>query len=54
MRGLQAVFELTVQEREELTQWSTSRMPAAGDVFKNKAKLILALTDDTSYSRIEA
>jgi len=46
------VIELTEQEREELTRWSTSRTLAAGDVFK--AKLILALSDGVSYSRIEA
>jgi transposase len=45
------VIELTEQEREELTRWSTSRTLAAGDVFK--AKLILALSDGVSYSRIE-
>ena len=46
------MIELTEQEREELTRWSTSRTLAAGDVFK--AKLILALSDGVSYSRIEA
>jgi len=46
------VIELTEQEREELKRWSTSRTLAAGDVFK--AKLILALADGVSYSRIEA
>jgi transposase len=46
------VIELTEQEREELTRWSTSRTLAAGDVFK--AKLILALSAGVSYSRIEA
>jgi transposase len=52
MRGWQAVFELTAEEREELTRWSSSRTLPAGDVFK--AKLILALADGVSYSRIEA
>jgi transposase len=52
MRGWQAVIELSGEEREELTRWSTSRTLAAGDVFK--AKLILALADGVSYSRIEA
>jgi transposase len=51
MRGWQAVIELTEQEREELTRWSSSRTLPAGDVFK--AKLILALADGVSYSRIE-
>jgi transposase len=46
------VLDLTEQEREELTRWSTSRTLAAGDVFK--AKLLLALSDGVSYSRIEA
>ena len=46
------MIELTEQEREELTRWSTSRTLAAGDVFK--AKLILALSNGVSYSRIEA
>lgn len=46
------MLDLTEQEREELTRWSTSRTLAAGDVFK--AKLILALSDGVSYSRIEA
>jgi transposase len=52
MRGLQAVIELTDEEREELTVWSGSRTLPAGDVFK--AKLILALADGMSYSAIEA
>ena len=46
------MIELTEEEREELTRWSTSRTLAAGDVFK--AKLILALSNGVSYSRIEA
>ncbi len=52
MRGWQAVIELSGEEREELTRWSTSRTLPAGDVFK--ARLILALADGISYSRIEA
>jgi hypothetical protein len=52
MRGLQAVIELTEEERDELIQWSGSRTLPAGDVFK--AKLILALADGVSYSAIEA
>ena len=51
MRGLQAVIELTNEEREELTRWSNSRTLPAGDVFK--ARLVLALADGVSYSRIE-
>src|SRR5215469_9492489 len=52
MAGLQAVLELTTEEREELTRWSKSRTLGAGDVFK--AALILALGAGKSYSRIEA
>jgi hypothetical protein len=52
MRGWQAVIDLTEQEREELKRWSSSRTLPAGDVFK--AKLILALADGVSYSRIES
>ena len=52
MAGLQAVIELTAEEREELVRWSKSRSLPAGDVFK--ATLILALADGNSYSRIEA
>jgi transposase len=46
------VIRLTEEEREELTRWSLSRTLPAGDVFKTK--LILALADGVSYSRIEA
>jgi hypothetical protein len=52
MRVWQAVIEVSDEEREELTRWSTSRTLPAGDVFK--ARLILALADGVSYSRIEA
>jgi transposase len=52
MRGLQAVIQLSGEEREELTRWSNSRTLPAGDVFK--ARLVLALADGVSYSRIEA
>jgi transposase len=52
MRGCQAVIELSEQEREELMRWSSSRTLAAGDVFK--ARLILALSNGVSYSRIES
>jgi transposase len=51
MGRYQAVIELTVEEREELTRWSKSRTLPAGDVFK--AALILALADGMSYSGIE-
>jgi transposase len=51
MGRYEAVIELTVEEREELTRWSKSRTLPAGDVFK--ATLILALADGKSYSRIE-
>ena len=51
MRTCQAVIELSSEEREELTRWAGSRTLPAGDVFK--AKLILALADGKSYSRVE-
>jgi transposase len=51
MRGWQAVIRLSEEEQEELTRWSFSRTLPAGDVFK--ARLILALADGHSYSRIE-
>jgi transposase/AraC-like DNA-binding protein len=51
MRACQAVIELTEQEHEELSRWAGSRTLPAGDVFK--ARLILALADGMSYSRIE-
>ena len=44
------MIELSSEERKELTRWSASRTLAAGDVFK--ARLILALADGLSYSRI--
>ena len=43
---------MTEQEREELTRWAQSRTLPAGDVFR--ARLVLALADGHSYSRIEA
>lgn len=46
------MIRLTEEERGELTRWSLSRTLPAGDVFR--AKLILALADGISYSRIEA
>jgi transposase len=45
-------LQLTEQQRDELTRWAQSRTLPAGDVFR--AKLILALADGDSYSRIEA
>jgi transposase len=47
-----AVIELSADEREELKSWSKSRTLPAGDVFK--ARLILALADGKSYSRVES
>ena len=44
-------LQLTEQQRDELTRWAQSRTLPAGDVFR--AKLILALADGNSYSRIE-
>jgi transposase len=44
-------LQLTEQQRDELTRWAQSRTLPAGDVFR--AKLILALADGHSYSRIE-
>jgi hypothetical protein len=46
------VIELSGEERDELARWASSRTLPAGDVFK--ARLILALADGVSYSRIEA
>ena len=40
MGPYQAVIELSVEERDELTGWSKSRTLPAGDLFK--ARLILA------------
>jgi transposase len=51
MRACQAVIESTEQEHEELSRWAGSRTLPAGDVFKSR--LILALADGMSYSRIE-
>ena len=45
-------LQLTEQQRDELTRWAQSRTLPVGDVFQ--AKLILALADGYSYSRIEA
>lgn len=48
---LKALVVLTTEEREELAKRAASRTLAAADVFK--ARLILALADGHSYSRIE-
>lgn len=52
MRGYGRLLELTEAEREELKIWSRSRTLPARDVFV--AKLILALAEGKSYSRIQA
>jgi transposase len=51
MGTLKALILLTTEDREELMRRAASRTLAAADVFK--AKLILALADGHSYSRIE-
>src|SRR5436309_1788477 len=51
MGTLKALIVLTSDEREELTRRAASRTLAAADVFK--ARLILALADGHSYTRIE-
>jgi hypothetical protein len=45
------VFELSREQREELTRWAQSRTLPAGDVFR--ARLILALAEGKSWSQIE-
>lgn len=45
------MLELTAEEHEELSHWAQSRMLPAGDVFR--ARLILALAMGKSYSEIE-
>ena len=45
-------LQLSEPPRAELTGWAQSRTLPAGDVFR--AKLILALAEGHSYSRIEA
>ena len=52
MRGYGRLLDLTEAERGELTVWSRSKTLPARDVLV--AKLILALADGKSYSRIEA
>ncbi len=51
MRRYWELLKLTDGQKEELTRWSQSRTLPAGDVFR--ARLILALANGTSYSRIE-
>src|SRR4051812_24118546 len=51
MAGYIGLRKLTDDEREELTRWAQSRTMPAGDVLR--ARLILALADGLSYSRIE-
>ena len=51
MAGCIGLRKLTDDEREELTRWAQSRTMASGDVLR--ARLILALADGLSYSRIE-
>ena len=51
MRRYWELLTVSEQQREELRGWSQSRTLPAGDVFR--AKLILALADGQSYSRIE-
>src|SRR4051794_41170363 len=43
--------EVTEEERAELTRWAQSRTMPSGDVVR--ARLILALADGLTYSRIE-
>jgi transposase len=45
------LVSLTAEQRDELTRWSQSRTFPAGDVFR--ARLILALADGMTYSRIK-
>lgn len=45
------MFELSREQREELTGWAQSRTLPAGDVFR--ARLILALAEGKSWSQIE-
>lgn len=51
MRRYWELLTLTDEQRGELTRWSQSRTLPAGDVFR--ARLILALADGKSYTRIE-
>src|SRR3954470_14839877 len=51
MAGYIGLRKLTDDERDELTRWAQSRTMPSGDVLR--ARLILALADGLSYSRIE-
>ena len=51
MSSYTGLRQLTEQERDELRRWAQSRTLPAGDVFR--ARLVLALADGHSYSRIE-
>src|SRR5918998_1190224 len=51
MSGCVGLRQLSEHEREELIRWAQSRILPAGDVFR--ARLVLALADGHSYSRIE-
>ena len=51
MSGCVGSRQVSEQEREELARWAQSRTLPAGDVFR--ARLVLALADGHSYSRIE-
>jgi transposase len=50
MRRTRIVLAVTDEQRSELMKWAGSRTLPAGDVFR--ARLILALADGQSYSRI--
>jgi len=50
MRRNQTVLVITDEQRSELSKWAQSRTLPAGDVFR--ARLILALADGASYSKI--
>src|ERR1700726_1284262 len=52
MRRNQIVLQVTDEQRSELSRWAASRALPAGDVFR--ARLILALADGQTYSRIMA
>jgi transposase len=52
MRRNQIVLQVTDEQRSELSRWAASRTLPAGDVFR--ARLILALADGQTYSRIMA
>src|SRR5579883_1794065 len=51
VRRYHRVSKLSEENREERTRWAQSRTLPAGDVFR--ARLILALADDKSWSQIQ-